>query len=194
MGRAQSCGPAEDDRGGARPKRGGGGRLEGEGRPAGAGRRRPRGRARATATSRMRSTNPAGRGNRLCHHPPAESVAMATTEDKQAARRRDRAVAERALRGEPRAQGRALLDHLRPRERAALHARQRAEVDYERDLGFPGVYPFTRGVYPSMYRGKLWTMRQFAGLRHRRGDERALPLPARRTARRGSRRRSTCRR
>jgi methylmalonyl-CoA mutase N-terminal domain/subunit len=31
------------------------------------------------------------------------------------------------------------------------------------DLGFPGVYPFTRGVYPSMYRGRLWTMRQFAG-------------------------------
>jgi methylmalonyl-CoA mutase N-terminal domain/subunit len=37
------------------------------------------------------------------------------------------------------------------------------EVDYERDLGYPGAYPFTRGVYPSMYRGRLWTMRQFAG-------------------------------
>jgi len=37
------------------------------------------------------------------------------------------------------------------------------EVEYERDLAYPGVYPFTRGVYPSMYRGKLWTMRQFAG-------------------------------
>ena len=36
-------------------------------------------------------------------------------------------------------------------------------VDYDRDLGYPGVFPFTRGVYPSMYRGKLWTMRQFAG-------------------------------
>jgi methylmalonyl-CoA mutase, N-terminal domain len=36
-------------------------------------------------------------------------------------------------------------------------------VDYERDLGYPGVHPFTRGVYPSMYRGRLWTMRQFAG-------------------------------
>src|SRR4051794_19046584 len=31
------------------------------------------------------------------------------------------------------------------------------------ELGYPGVYPFTRGVYPSMYRGRLWTMRQFAG-------------------------------
>jgi methylmalonyl-CoA mutase N-terminal domain/subunit len=38
-----------------------------------------------------------------------------------------------------------------------------ADVDYERDLGYPGVFPYTRGVYPSMYRGKLWTMRQFAG-------------------------------
>jgi methylmalonyl-CoA mutase N-terminal domain/subunit len=34
---------------------------------------------------------------------------------------------------------------------------------YESDLGYPGEYPFTRGAYPSMYRGKLWTMRQFAG-------------------------------
>jgi methylmalonyl-CoA mutase N-terminal domain/subunit len=36
-------------------------------------------------------------------------------------------------------------------------------IDYERELGYPGVYPYTRGVYPSMYRGRLWTMRQFAG-------------------------------
>ena len=33
----------------------------------------------------------------------------------------------------------------------------------ERDLGYPGEYPFTRGVYPTMYRGRLWTMRQYAG-------------------------------
>jgi methylmalonyl-CoA mutase N-terminal domain/subunit len=38
-----------------------------------------------------------------------------------------------------------------------------AEWDAERDLGLPGEYPFTRGPYPSMYRGRLWTMRQFAG-------------------------------
>jgi methylmalonyl-CoA mutase, N-terminal domain len=37
------------------------------------------------------------------------------------------------------------------------------DLDYERHLGYPGEYPFTRGVYPSMYRGRLWTMRQFAG-------------------------------
>jgi methylmalonyl-CoA mutase N-terminal domain/subunit len=37
------------------------------------------------------------------------------------------------------------------------------EVDYEGALGFPGAYPFTRGVYPSMYRSRFWTMRQYAG-------------------------------
>jgi methylmalonyl-CoA mutase N-terminal domain/subunit len=36
-------------------------------------------------------------------------------------------------------------------------------VDYRKDLGLPGEYPFTRGVQPTMYRGKLWTMRMFAG-------------------------------
>jgi len=38
-----------------------------------------------------------------------------------------------------------------------------AAQEYKRDLGFPGEYPFTRGVHPTMYRGRLWTMRQYAG-------------------------------
>ena len=38
-----------------------------------------------------------------------------------------------------------------------------ADIDYCRDLGFPGEFPFTRGVQPTMYRGRLWTMRQYAG-------------------------------
>ncbi|HEX8184102.1 MAG TPA: methylmalonyl-CoA mutase family protein, partial [Blastocatellia bacterium] len=38
-----------------------------------------------------------------------------------------------------------------------------AEIDYERDLNDPGEFPFTRGPYSTMYRGKLWTMRQYAG-------------------------------
>jgi methylmalonyl-CoA mutase N-terminal domain/subunit len=38
-----------------------------------------------------------------------------------------------------------------------------ADVDYSRDLGDPGEFPFTRGVQPTMYRGRLWTMRQYAG-------------------------------
>jgi methylmalonyl-CoA mutase N-terminal domain/subunit len=37
------------------------------------------------------------------------------------------------------------------------------DFDYGRDLGFPGQYPFTRGIHPTMYRGRLWTMRQFSG-------------------------------
>jgi methylmalonyl-CoA mutase N-terminal domain/subunit len=37
------------------------------------------------------------------------------------------------------------------------------ELDYVEDIGFPGQYPFTRGVQPTMYRGRLWTMRQYAG-------------------------------
>jgi methylmalonyl-CoA mutase N-terminal domain/subunit len=38
-----------------------------------------------------------------------------------------------------------------------------AGLDYLRDLGFPGEYPYTRGVQPTMYRGRLWTMRQYSG-------------------------------
>ena len=39
-----------------------------------------------------------------------------------------------------------------------------ADADkYQRDLGFPGQFPYTRGPQPTMYRGKLWTMRQYAG-------------------------------
>jgi methylmalonyl-CoA mutase, N-terminal domain len=38
-----------------------------------------------------------------------------------------------------------------------------ASIDFERDLSFPGEFPYTRGIHPTGYRGKLWTMRQFAG-------------------------------
>ncbi|AHG03289.1 methylmalonyl-CoA mutase [Halobacterium sp. DL1] len=38
-----------------------------------------------------------------------------------------------------------------------------SELDYDEDLGFPGEEPYTRGPYPTMYRGRLWTMRQYAG-------------------------------
>src|SRR6201996_7450023 len=39
-----------------------------------------------------------------------------------------------------------------------------AEFEPERDLGFPGEFPFTRGIQPTMYRGRLWTMRQYRGM------------------------------
>jgi methylmalonyl-CoA mutase N-terminal domain/subunit len=44
-----------------------------------------------------------------------------------------------------------------------FHPGHRLQADYLREVGFPGVYPFTRGVYTNMYRGRLWTMRMFAG-------------------------------
>jgi len=37
------------------------------------------------------------------------------------------------------------------------------DIDYDKDIGYPGLYPYTRGVQPTMYRGRLWTMRQYAG-------------------------------
>ena len=48
-------------------------------------------------------------------------------------------------------------------ENEPLSTPENVDIDHVRDLGYPGEYPFTRGVYPSMYRGRLWTMRQFAG-------------------------------
>jgi methylmalonyl-CoA mutase N-terminal domain/subunit len=46
---------------------------------------------------------------------------------------------------------------------APVYRPEDAEVDYARDLGDPGQFPYTRGIQPSMYRGRLWTMRQYAG-------------------------------
>jgi methylmalonyl-CoA mutase N-terminal domain/subunit len=46
---------------------------------------------------------------------------------------------------------------------AAVQRPEDAPVDYANDLGDPGTFPFTRGVQPTMYRGRLWTMRQYAG-------------------------------
>jgi methylmalonyl-CoA mutase N-terminal domain/subunit len=87
---------------------------------------------------------------------------MATTEDPRAQLggvadwRRDLYDATPERQGE-------LFSTISGLENEPLYTADTAPVDYERDLGYPGVYPFTRGVYPSMYRGKLWTMRQFAG-------------------------------
>ena len=45
---------------------------------------------------------------------------------------------------------------------------------YLEQLNFPGQFPYTRGVHPTMYRGRLWTMRQYAGFWDGRGLEQAL--------------------
>src|SRR5215207_6965479 len=58
----------------------------------------------------------------------------------------------------------ALFETISGKPIEPLYSEENREgADYEHDLGFPGEFPFTRGVYPSMYRGRLWTMRQFAG-------------------------------
>jgi len=50
--------------------------------------------------------------------------------------------------------------------------------DPKQDLGRPGEYPYTRGIYPGQYRSRLWTMRQYAGFGSARESKRALPVPA----------------
>ncbi|MEX0908553.1 MAG: methylmalonyl-CoA mutase family protein, partial [Gemmatimonadaceae bacterium] len=46
---------------------------------------------------------------------------------------------------------------------APVYRPEDADLEYKRDLGEPGEWPYTRGVQPTMYRGRLWTMRQYAG-------------------------------
>jgi methylmalonyl-CoA mutase N-terminal domain/subunit len=85
---------------------------------------------------------------------------MAKTEDRRRAHAADdwrRALYERQPERD------ALLTTISGLENEPLYAPDNVEIDYERDLGYPGAFPYTRGVYPSMYRGRLWTMRQFAG-------------------------------
>src|SRR3954465_11720102 len=58
----------------------------------------------------------------------------------------------------------ALFETISGQEVKPLYTEEDREgSDPEHDLGYPGEFPYTRGVYPSMYRGRLWTMRQFAG-------------------------------
>ena len=58
---------------------------------------------------------------------------------------------------------RSIHDHLGPSHRSPVHRGRSAGLDYARDLNNPGEFPYTRGIHPTGYRGKLWTMRQFAG-------------------------------
>jgi methylmalonyl-CoA mutase, N-terminal domain len=87
---------------------------------------------------------------------------MATTEDPRAHADGTAEWKRELYDAKPERQG-ELFTTISGLENEPLHTPDNVEIDYERDLGYPGVYPFTRGVYPSMYRGKLWTMRQFAG-------------------------------
>jgi methylmalonyl-CoA mutase N-terminal domain/subunit len=86
---------------------------------------------------------------------------MATTEDPRSLSGTE-AWRKELYEASPERQG-ELFSTISGLENDPLYSAENVEIDYERDLGYPGVYPFTRGVYPSMYRGRLWTMRQFAG-------------------------------
>jgi methylmalonyl-CoA mutase N-terminal domain/subunit len=87
---------------------------------------------------------------------------MATTEDPRAHLDSTAEWKRELYDGKPERKG-VLFSTISGLENEPLYTPDNVAIDYERDLGYPGVYPFTRGVYPSMYRGKLWTMRQFAG-------------------------------
>jgi methylmalonyl-CoA mutase N-terminal domain/subunit len=85
---------------------------------------------------------------------------MATAEERRRAHATDewrRALYEQSPERE------ALFTTMSGLENEPLYTPANVEIDYDRDLGYPGAFPYTRGVYPSMYRGRLWTMRQFAG-------------------------------
>jgi methylmalonyl-CoA mutase N-terminal domain/subunit len=86
---------------------------------------------------------------------------MATTEDRPKADATETWLRDRYSAASER--GDEALSTISGIELDALATPDTVDVDYGRDLGFPGEFPFTRGVYPSMYRGRLWTMRQFAG-------------------------------
>ena len=57
----------------------------------------------------------------------------------------------------------ANFDTLSGKVQDACYFPENPEDEYMEKLGFPGEFPFTRGIHPNLYRGKLWTMRQFAG-------------------------------
>ena len=87
---------------------------------------------------------------------------MATTEDRPEVGGGTEEWREKLYEAAPERQG-ELFSTISGLENEPLYTPEAAQTDYDRDLGYPGVFPFTRGVYPSMYRGRLWTMRQFAG-------------------------------
>jgi methylmalonyl-CoA mutase, N-terminal domain len=111
------------------------------------------------STERLSAEKAEGRSR---NHARTIVKSMATTEDPRA-RSDSTAEWKRELyEAKPEREG-ELFSTISGLENQPLYTPDNVEVDHDRDLGFPGVYPYTRGVYPSMYRGRLWTMRQFAG-------------------------------
>jgi methylmalonyl-CoA mutase, N-terminal domain len=85
-----------------------------------------------------------------------------TTPEQESVERWERETLEPVLRKRPERKARFETVSLDEVKRLYTPA-DVAEIDYERDTSFPGEFPYTRGIHPTGYRGKLWTMRQFAG-------------------------------
>ena len=129
-------------------------------------------------------------GPRLSARRPARST------DRRGTRPRSRPLARdpprQGAEGRARAQGALRDDRSGLVVRDLYTAADTAGLDEDRDLGRPGEYPFTRGVQPTMYRSRFWTMRQYAGFATAEETNRGSATCST-TARRGSRWRSTCR-
>ncbi len=66
-----------------------------------------------------------------------------------------------------------------------LYVPDEPSEQHDENIGYPGQFPFTRGVHANLYRGRLWTMRQFAGFGTAGRDESAVQVPAWRRGRPG---------
>lgn len=85
-----------------------------------------------------------------------------TSPEQAEVERWERETLARALQDHPETRSRLLSVSLEEVNRLYTPA-DLLEVDFDRDISFPGEFPYTRGIHPTGYRGKLWTMRQFAG-------------------------------
>lgn len=81
---------------------------------------------------------------------------------RQAVDRWEETTLQRSLSGLPERQDQFITTSSEPVDRVYTPL-DVADLDYQRDLGMPGEYPYTRGVHPTLHRSKLWTMRMFAG-------------------------------
>ncbi len=86
-----------------------------------------------------------------------EEASVLDTEKKTARERWEEAYAQKDARGDVEFSTMSGVP-IKP-----LYTPEDVEGDFEEKIGYPGEYPYTRGVYPNMYRGRLWTIRQFAG-------------------------------
>src|SRR4051812_45944540 len=110
--------------------------------------------------NRPASATPKGHGNgaEANGHAPADGIARLAAE----ARRWEATTVQATLRKMPERPEPFTTVSGQPINRLYSPA-DLPDFDYERDLGFPGEYPFTRGIQPTMYRSRFWTMRLFAG-------------------------------